>query len=98
MRIALCLSGQPRFFEKCSQSLIDNLIDIYNPDIFAHAWWDDNLCGKNFDTSQTHQEGKVGTFPDVPFPALLVITRDKSLTSTLWLFPNHRPWSLDECL
>lgn len=38
MRVALCLSGMPRSFKKCSEALFRNFIDIYRPDIFISTW------------------------------------------------------------
>lgn len=38
MRVALCLSGMPRSFKKCSDALFRNFIDIYRPDIFISTW------------------------------------------------------------
>lgn len=40
MKIALCLSGQPRDVEACYPSIRDNLIIPNNiEDVFIHAWW-----------------------------------------------------------
>jgi len=38
MRVALCLSGHFRSFHKNIQNLKDNILDIYNPDIYIHSW------------------------------------------------------------
>ena len=38
--IALCISGHFRNFEITWPSLKQYVIDIYKPDIFAHAWND----------------------------------------------------------
>jgi hypothetical protein len=43
MKLALCFSGQPRFVRECSQSIISNVIQNYDVDIFAHLWFDENL-------------------------------------------------------
>lgn len=41
MKIALCLSGQPRFYKEAYYHIKTNLIDRYNiKDIFCHFWWD----------------------------------------------------------
>lgn len=48
MRVALCLSGQPRWFMECSEYFKRNVIDsIGCVDVFVHAWFD----GKVYETS-----------------------------------------------
>lgn len=39
-RIALCISGHFRDFEVAWPSLKKHVIDVYEPDVFAHAWSD----------------------------------------------------------
>ena len=43
MRIALCFSGQPRFIEQVSPSILENVIGEHDVDVFAHLWFDDDL-------------------------------------------------------
>ena len=38
MKVALCISGMPRSFKRCADSLFKNFIDIYKPDIFLSTW------------------------------------------------------------
>lgn len=38
MKIALCLSGQPRSFEKAHAYLDRNLLSVYDVDVFFHSW------------------------------------------------------------
>lgn len=38
IRIALCLSGQPRSYKKAHEYIKRNLLEHYNVDVFAHAW------------------------------------------------------------
>lgn len=41
MKVALCLSGQPRFYQSGYKQIKTYLIDRYNiKDIFCHFWWD----------------------------------------------------------
>ena len=42
MKIALCLSGQPRSFEKGYEYHKKNLLDQYNVDVFIHTWESDD--------------------------------------------------------
>ena len=43
MKIALCLSGQPRFVKEVAPYIIQNACDGYDVDVFAHLWFDDIL-------------------------------------------------------
>ena len=44
MKVALCLSGQPRVIEGGYQKLKSALLDYNDVDVFVHTWFDpDNL-------------------------------------------------------
>lgn len=45
MNIALCLSGQPRSVEQAYPYIKKNVLDIVDPDVYVHAWVDDNIRG-----------------------------------------------------
>jgi hypothetical protein len=53
-RAALCISGQPRFFEKGYETLKKNLFDA-NPDwefdVFCHGWFNPEKIGEPYDCS-----------------------------------------------
>jgi hypothetical protein len=38
MRLALCLSGQPRSYFEAQKYIKKNLLDKYNVDVFIHSW------------------------------------------------------------
>jgi hypothetical protein len=61
MRIALCLSGQPRGLPLSCEKLKEGLI-IPNgiTDIFMHTWYHPDYDGKFFDSAQPHQSNRVG--------------------------------------
>lgn len=40
MKIALCLSGQPRFIERAYPSIYDSILAPNSPDVFVHTWFD----------------------------------------------------------
>ena len=40
MRVALCLFGHLRSFDRCFNNLKTNVLDPLGPDVFAHAWTD----------------------------------------------------------
>lgn len=67
MKIAICLSGQPRFLKKCIPSLKKHLLEKNEADLFIHTWWDSSLVNEHFDSSIPYQHGRVGVFErDVP--------------------------------
>ncbi|ATZ80608.1 hypothetical protein BMW23_0561 [Bodo saltans virus] len=41
MKIALCLSGLPRFVEEAYTNIFENLIEPNNADVFLHTWTND---------------------------------------------------------
>jgi hypothetical protein len=48
MKVALCLSGQPRFIEHTFKNIKENLIDPNDADVFIHSWYDKSLVNKPF--------------------------------------------------
>lgn len=61
MRIALCLSGQPRGLPLSFDQIKKNLIEPNNiTDIFLHAWHDEADVGKPYNSTQSTQDGFVG--------------------------------------
>ena len=43
MKIALCLSGQPRFVEEVAPYILSNVCEGYDVDVFCHFWFDEKL-------------------------------------------------------
>jgi hypothetical protein len=41
MKIALLLSGQPRLYEEVFPHIKKHILDVYDCDVYAHAWWDE---------------------------------------------------------
>jgi hypothetical protein len=63
MKIALCLSGQPRGLPNSYNLLKENLIEPNNiTDIFIHNWFDSNSIGRPFDSAQPSQSEKIGAW------------------------------------
>lgn len=61
MKIALCLSGQPRGLPQTSEFVRNNLIVPNNiTDIFVHTWYDKNCDGKPFDSAQPNLTNNIG--------------------------------------
>lgn len=59
MRIALCLSGQPRFVQEVAPYIIENVCSGYNVDIFAHLWFDEDLQTKPYKFEGQWQSQKI---------------------------------------
>ncbi len=67
MRIAICISGQPRGLPTSVSFFKDNLLTPNgNPDVFIHTWYDKTLINTPFDSAQPERTNKLGTwFADV---------------------------------
>ncbi len=73
MKIAVCLSGQPRALPEGLEQLKRNLLEPNGiEDVFVHAW-----KSKVFDSAQPHQSGRWSYHPDTE--ALLASLNPKSL-------------------
>jgi hypothetical protein len=59
MKIALCLSGQPRGLP-VSLDCLKKGLNIDTMDVFFHAWFDPDTVGTAYDSAQSNQLGKVG--------------------------------------
>lgn len=62
MRIALCLSGQTRAYEKCFDSQYINIIKPYNCDIFIHTWLYNGLYPKTPDNLHYCKEYNISNY------------------------------------
>jgi hypothetical protein len=60
MKIALCLSGQPRGLPLSLKMLKANIVGIENMDVFMHAWFDPTTIGQSYDSAQANQQNIVG--------------------------------------
>lgn len=80
MRIALCLSGQPRFVDDGSQYILKNIIENYNVDVFCHFWFDSKLqtepyklgeCGKGDWHKQRIKSNAIERIQEIYRPIIL---------------------------
>ena len=65
MRVALCLSGQPRDLQAGIKSIKENIISCnpsFSIDVFCHYWFDERLIGHPFDSAQSLQDKKLGVW------------------------------------
>lgn len=75
MRVALVISGQPRFVRECAPYMVSNIINQYNVDVFAHLWFDESLTKAPYKyegnwPSQTIQEDAIEVFKEIYKPKL----------------------------
>ena len=47
MKVALCISGQPRYLDR-SIDQYQNILKHNDVDVYAHMWWDESYKGKSF--------------------------------------------------
>jgi len=60
MRVALCISGQPRFFEQGFMEIKKMFLDRYNCDVFLHTWHSDSLVGTKYNSTHSGATNLVG--------------------------------------
>lgn len=61
VKIALCLSGQPRGLPISFEQLKKNIIEPNGiADVFLHAWHNEADVGKPYNSTQANQNGRVG--------------------------------------
>lgn len=85
MKIALCFSGQPRFVKECSSSILTNVVQNYDVDVFAHLWFDDDLQKKPYKfggsggwESQRISSNSIDDFKEVYNPVEILVEPSRS--------------------
>ena len=87
MKIALCLSGQPRFVEEVAPYILKNICEGYDVDVFCHFWFDEKLqtepykygeCGKGEWHHQRISDDAINTALKIYNPILYKIDKSKS--------------------
>lgn len=78
MKVALVISGQPRFVKECAPYLIQNIVSKYNTDVFAHLWFDETLIKTPYKyegnwTNQTISSDAIDSFKSIYHPKLIEI-------------------------
>lgn len=65
MKIALCLSGQPRFIDEGYSYLYKYLLSKYTVDCFVHCWWCPSMGNVNVNTLEmANPEGRSYVFKE----------------------------------
>ena len=98
MRIALLLSGQPRFVKEVAPIILANVIGDYNVDTFCHFWFDDKLqsepykygeCNKGEWHKQRISADAIDEAIEAYHPVELVTEPSKSLQTLLYHLRSH---------
>ena len=58
MKVALCISGQPRYLEEGYTHIDKNILQKYSPDVFVHTWWDNSMSNKKMELPTTLSYGR----------------------------------------
>lgn len=91
MKIALCLSGQPRFVEEVAPFILANVCEGYDVDVFCHFWFDEKLqtepykfgeCGKGEWHNQRISSNAVEKAIEIYQPVAYKIDHSKSFTDS----------------
>lgn len=65
MKIALCISGQPRGLQTNIPNLLNGLVKPSNiTDIFIHTWFSESVVGLPFQSAQPDQSGRLGVWEE----------------------------------
>lgn len=59
MKVAVCISGQPRSVEQGFEPISRFVLNTNRPDVFVHMWWDPEQIGKPF----THYANRIASGP-----------------------------------
>jgi|TARA_Y100000015_G_scaffold17305_1_gene16667 hypothetical protein len=58
MKVALCISGQPRYLEEGYAQINKSILQKYSPDVFVHTWWDNSMSNKKMELPSTLSYGR----------------------------------------
>jgi len=97
MKIAICMSGQPRFLDQTYENH-KNIIDKDQVETFLHCWWQDDHCGKTkmFHSTERFSEIDMGKlFLDVYKPLDSIIEGYQDFDLKFCKSHNYETWALD---
>ena len=94
MRIAVCLSGQPRFVDECFNGIKKNIFDVnsnHKIDVFVHTWYSKELCNKvlyvnemsSFSGEATISENSLESINELYKPTKFIHEEPKKFSSTV---------------
>jgi len=69
MKIAICISGQPRHYEIGYVSFTKAILNRYHPDVFIHTWFDKKRVWESYDRSDPANRRELTEniiYPNIP--------------------------------
>ena len=57
-RVALCLSGQPRYIDQGYYFIYKHLLSKYDIDVFIHTWWNSDYIGDDFQMTNLKRDAR----------------------------------------
>ena len=95
MKVALCLSGQPRHLIECYPKIYKNVIEKLDCDVYAHIWWDNEYQNKKYmwhSTSQYANEDLGKLFLDLYKPKKFIIEKQINFKTDFCKKHNLETW------
>jgi len=90
MKVALCFSGQLRFVNEYSKFIIENIINHYHVDIYAHLWYNENMLGKPFhhEFNDLYKE-KIDDFIKIYSPKKIKIENEYKMDDKIYNYKSN---------
>lgn len=78
MKIALILSGQPRYLDEGYVSINENILSKYDVDCFAHIWWDEEMRGKKLEFHNSLTYGRTYFYKEDTLETIMSLYKPKA--------------------
>ena len=92
MKIALCVSGQPRNLEECYPFIKEAVMQDHDIDVFSHIWWDESYQGKTYmwhSTARFENKNLADIFLDLYKPVSYKIEKQKEFDLSFCKMHNY---------
>jgi len=77
MRVALCISGKPRFLKLGNSYLYENIIKNNNVDVFVHSWYSNSEWETGWDFSIVQDNFLLGSIEQLYNPKKMLVENQK---------------------
>jgi hypothetical protein len=92
VKIALCVSGQPRNLEECYPFIKEAVMQDHDIDVFSHIWWDESYQGKTYmwhSTARFENKNLADIFLDLYKPVSYKIEKQKEFDLSFCKMHNY---------
>lgn len=72
MKVAICLSGQPRFIEEGYNNIFEKITSKYDVDFFVHTWWNNELSATGCSRKYTYKSNALELIMEYYNPVLML--------------------------